>query len=124
MAAPNIVGITTIIGRTTSTSLTTTNPTLLLANNANSNKVFKINNIIVANTDGTNPADITVSLNSNASGTGTNIRLAFTITVNQDSTLVVIDKASSFYLEEDRSIVVQASVASRLDVVCSYEDIS
>lgn len=124
MAAPNIVGVTTIVGITTVLNLTTTNATVLLSNAASSNKVFKVNSIIVANDDGVASADITVSINDAAAGGGTAFKLAHTIAVAQDSTLVVLDKASSIYLEENKSLVVTASAANDLDVVCSYEEIS
>ena len=124
MAAPNIVGVTTIVGITTFLSLTSTNPTLLLSNAASSNKVLKINTILVANVDGTSSADITVKLHNAAAGAGTSFALASTVAVTADSSLVALDKASSIYLEENRSITVTASAASDLDVVCSYEEIS
>jgi len=123
MAAPNIVGVTTITGKTTYLSLADTNPTVLLSNAADSGKVFKVNSIIVANDDGTNTAAITVTINDADEGGGTAYNLASTIDVVADSTLVVIDKASSIYLEEDKSIVVTASAGGDLDVVCSYEEI-
>jgi hypothetical protein len=104
-------------------SLTTTNATVLLSNPANSDYVYKVNSIIVANVDGTSSADITVSLNNQAAGSGTAFKLAHTVAVAADSTLVVLDKASSIYLEENRSIVVTASAANDLDVICSYETI-
>ena len=124
MAAPNIVGVTTIVGITTFLSLTTTNATLLLSNAASSGKVLKINSIIVANVDGTNSADITVRLHNAAAGAGTSFALASTVAVTADSSLVTLDKASSIYLEENRSITVTASAANDLDVVCSFEEIS
>jgi hypothetical protein len=123
MAAPNIVGINTVIGITTMRSLGDTSATTLLSNPAGSNYVYKINTIIVANDDGTNSADITVALHDQDDGGGTAHKIAHTVAVAADSTLVVIDKASSIYLEEDRSIVVTASAGGDLDVICSYESI-
>ena len=123
MAAPNILGISTVLGKTTYTSLSDTNEATLLSNAASSGKVFKINNIIVANDDGSSSADITVSVNDQAAAAGTNFKLAHTVAVAADSTLVVVDKATSLYLEEDKSITIQASAGGDLDVVCSYEEI-
>lgn len=123
MAAPNIVGINTVIGITTMRSLGDTSATTLLSNPAGSNYVYKINTIIVANDDGSSSADITVALHDQDDGGGTAHKIAHTVAVAADSTLVVIDKASSIYLEEDRSIVVTASAANDLDVICSYESI-
>ena len=123
MAAPNIVSVATIVGYTTYVSLGDTNATTLISNAAGSNYVYKINSIIVANDDGSGTADITVAYHSQAGGSGTGYKLAHTIAVAADSTLVVIDKATSIYLEEDRSIVVTASSGGDLDVICSYETI-
>jgi len=124
MTAPNIVGVTTITGITTMLSLGTTGVTVLVSNPADSGEVYKINSIIVANDDGSNAADITVSLYNQDDGGGTAFKIGHTLSVAADSTLVVLDKASSIYLEEDRSIAVNASAANDLDVICSYEVIS
>jgi len=124
MAAPNIVGVTTITGKTTYLSLSDTSATTLLSNASGSGKVYKVNSIIVANDDGSNTANITVSVNTAANGGGTAYKIANTIDVIADSTLVVLDKSSSIYLEEDKSIVVTASAGGDLDVICSYEEIS
>jgi hypothetical protein len=43
--------------------------------------------------------------------------------VAADTTLVVLDKASSIYLEEDTSLVATASAGGDLDVIVSYEEI-
>tara|TARA_R110001606_G_scaffold399031_1_gene580018 strand:- start:4067 stop:4444 length:378 start_codon:yes stop_codon:yes gene_type:complete len=123
MAAPNIVGVSTITGKTVATSLADTNATTILSNAVSSGYVYKINNIIVANDDGTNAADITIALHNEDDGGGTGFKIASTVAVPADSTLIVLDKASSIYLEEDRSIVATASAANDLDVIISYEEI-
>ena len=61
MAAPNIVNVTTIIGKT-AVQQVTTSATAIVTNSSSSNKVFKINALYVANVDGTNNADISVAL--------------------------------------------------------------
>lgn len=123
MAAPNIVGVTTITGKTAAFSLADTSATTILSNAASSNYVYKVNSIIVANDDGTNSADITISYNDAAAGGGTPYYLASTVAVAADTTLVVLDKASSIYLEEDTSLVATASAGGDLDVIVSYEEI-
>ena len=72
MAAPNIVGVTTITGKTAAYSLGDTSETTILNNAADSGKVFKVNTIIVPNDDGSNNADITVTYypQDDAGGTG------------------------------------------------------
>ena len=124
MAAPNIVNVTTITGKTNVVDLTTTNATLVVENPAASNKVFKINSLVVSNVDGTNAADITVSLYSEDNIGGIATEIVSTVSVPADASLVVIDKNTSIYLEEDKSIGATAGSASDLKVVCSYEEIS
>jgi hypothetical protein len=124
MANPNIVNVSDIRGKTTYAALTTTLTTVLLSNATNSNKVLKINSIMVANVDGTNAADVTLDINTLASGSGTSYALAHTIAVPADATLSIIDKTNSFYLEEDKSILGGANANSDLEIVISYEEIS
>ena len=124
MAAPNIVNVATITGKSAVVDLTTTNATAVVSNAASSGKVFKVNSLTVANVDGAVAADITVSYYSQDDIGGTATEIVKTVSVPQDSTLVVIDKNTSLYLEEDRSLGAQASAANDLKVFVSYEEIS
>lgn len=124
MAAPNIVNVSTITGKTATVALSTTSATSLVSNAASSNKVFKINMIQVANVDGTNACDVTVDVHSAASGGGTAYSLISTASVAADSSMVVLDKNTSIYLEEDRSITATAGTANDLEIIVSYEEIS
>lgn len=124
MAAPNIVNVSTITGKTAVVNLSTTNATAVVSNAASSGKVFKINSLYVSNVDGSSAAGITISLYSEDDIGGTATQIASTITVPADATVVIIDKNSSIYLEEDKSIGATASAANDLKVVCSYEEIS
>lgn len=124
MAAPNIVNVSTITGKTSTTSLTTTSATSIISNAAASGKVFKINMIQIANVDGTNACDITISHNSAAAGAGTGSEIVSTISVPADASLVAIDKNTAIYLEEDKSITATAGTANDLKVIVSYEEIS
>jgi hypothetical protein len=124
MAAPNIVNVTTITGKSNVVSLTDTNATAVVSNAASSGKVFKINSLVVSNVDGTNAADITISYYSEDDIGGTATEIVSTISVPADASLVVIDKNTSIYLEEDRSIGATAGTANDLKVLVSYEEIS
>ena len=124
MAAPNIVNVSTITGKTSKVALTSTSATTLVSNASSSNKVFKINMIQVANVDGSNACDVTVDVHSAASGGGTAYSLASTISVPADASLVVLDKHTALYLEENTSITATAGTASDLEVLVSYEEIS
>jgi len=119
MAAPNIVGVTTITGITTALFLTTASQTLL-SNPSGSNSVFKINTIAAGNRTGAT-ANVNVYLRSEAAGVGVTYAIANAIDVATKSSLVIVDKASSFYLEENRSITATASANSAIDLVLSYE---
>lgn len=124
MAAPNIASASSIIGKTAVVNLSTTNATLVVENVASSGKVLKVNSLYVANVDGTNSSEITVSVYSEDNIGGTATEICKTVTVPADATLIVIDKESYIYLEEDKSIGATAANASSLKVVCSYEEIS
>ena len=122
MAAPNIVGVTTILGITTASQLTTS-PVSILSNAASSGKVFKINTIVAAN-ETASTATVTVRYNDNAAGAGTTFALANGIDVGTKTSLVILDKASSIYLEENRSITALSGTSSAINLIISYESIS
>lgn len=124
MAAPNLVTVGTITGKTTYTALSTTSETSILSNAASSGKVYKINNIVVSNVDGASAADISIAINSAAAGGGTSYYIASTISVPADASLIVVDKSTAIYLEEDKSITATAGTSGDLEVVVSYEEIS
>lgn len=123
MAAPNIVNVTTILGKTATLDLTTSAQSIV-SNPASSNKVFKINVLSVSNIDGGNAEEVTVNYYSEDDIGGTASSIATGITVPIGATLILIDKNSSIYLEEDRSIGCLASANSDLVAICSYEEIS
>ena len=120
MSAPNIVNITSIYGKTVFDADISTSDDAILTNAASSNKLLKVNSLVISNIDGTSAADITVTI-KDASGT-LKAKLAHTITVPADATLVVISKDSAIYLEEDMAIHLDASAAGDLSAVCSYEE--
>ena len=124
MTAPNIVNVTTITGKSAVVDLTTTSATAVVSNAASSGKVFKINSLVVSNVDGTNAADITISYYSEDDIGGTATEIVSTVSVPADASLVVIDKNTSIYLEEDKSIGATAGAANDLKVIVSYEEIS
>lgn len=119
MAAPNIVNVTAIYGKTNVANVATT--AFNIVNNfASSGKVLKVNSLIVSNIDGSNIADITASLfRSNVE-----YKFANTISVPADATLVVISKDTFLYLEEGDSIRLTASANGDLQAVCSFEEIN
>jgi hypothetical protein len=123
MAAPNLIGATTIIGKTTGVNLTTTNATLALNNAASSGKCLKVNTLNVANY-GATAANITITYYTAANIGGTAFAIAGNVSVPGGSTLNVIDKSSQYYLEENTSLGATAGAINTLIVTVSYEDIS
>ena len=128
MAAPNIASLTTITGKTTYFTPSGTTAVVLLQNAASSNTVLKINQIVVANVDGTNAVDATVSIYTNggvaqgsAPSGGTAFPIASTISVPADASLIVVDKTTGIYLEENTSISITSGTASKLTFSVSYE---
>ena len=119
MAAPNLVNVSSILGKTMGAALGTSANTDILT--CPSDKVLKINSIIVANVDGTDNASVTVHFYDNSATARYNI--AHTVTVPADSTLVVIGKDSPIYLEESDQIEAEASAASDLEIIISYEEL-
>lgn len=116
MTAPNIVNVSTITGKTDMAAVGTSS-TSIVANAAASNKVYKLNSIIVTNIDGTSAADISVKIVRSV----LNYFLASTISVPADSTLVVLGKDSGIYLEEGDDLQASASAAGDLQIIVSYE---
>ena len=119
MAAPNIVNVSTIYGRTAVQAIAIT-ATAIVTNTVGSNKVIKINSLIVANVDGTSNAELTVDLFRSSVA----YRIANTVVVPADASLVVISKDANIYLEEGDSLRLTANVVGDLEGVCSYEEIS
>lgn len=122
MAAPNIKSgssVTTVTGKTVGYAVTTS-MAAALSNGASSGKVLKVNSVYCANVDGSAAADISLE---HYNGT-TAFKLANTIAVPADATQVLITREAYIYLEEGHSLRAQASAASDLELVISYEEIS
>tara|TARA_X000001388_G_C2181329_1_gene103716 strand:+ start:264 stop:629 length:366 start_codon:yes stop_codon:yes gene_type:complete len=121
MSAPNLANISTITAKSVQAALSTTLTTEILANASSSGKVFKINNIIIANIDGTNAADASVAITKSG---GSPVMIASTVSVPADATLVVVDKNTALYLEEGDNIESGAGAASDLTITINYEELS
>jgi hypothetical protein len=117
MAAPNVVNVATITGKT-AVQAVGTSATAIVTNSSGSGKVFKVNALYISNVDGTANADITVDLFRSS----TAYKIANTVTVPADASLDVLSKA--IYLEEGDSLRLTASASGDLEAVCSYEEIS
>jgi hypothetical protein len=124
MANPNLVNVATINGNSSQVSLSTTSATSLASNAASSGKVFKVNSIVVSNTNGTSAANITINIYSAAALGGTAYPIASTISVPANASLIVTDKTTTFYLLENQSLGATAGTANYLTVASSWEELS
>jgi len=128
MANPDIVNVATIQGGNAAWALTNTITTTLLTVAAD--VIVKINSLIVTNIHGTNAATVSIAISGIGSGTtGVTVngplatcRIASTMNVPADDSLVLIDKP--IYLMELDVLQGGASAASTLELFASYEIIN
>jgi hypothetical protein len=104
---------------------------VLLPNAASSGQVFKINQIVATNVNGSSAVNATVSIYTNgavaqgsAPSSGTAYPIASTISVPANAALIVVDKTTQVYLQEGTSITVTSGTASGITYSISYEVIS
>lgn len=131
MANPNILAATTAYGTTTYYTPSGTTAVVLLANAASSGKVYKINQIVAANVNGSAAVSATVSIYTNgavaqgsAPSGGTAYPIVSAVSVPATASLIVVDKTTSIYLQEGTSISVTSGTASGITYSISYEDMS
>jgi hypothetical protein len=131
MANPNLLAATTASGTTTYLTPGGTTALVLVPNAASSGQVFKINQIVAANVNGSAAVDCTVSVYSNgavaqgsAPSGGTAYPIVSTVSVPADASLIVVDKTTGLYLMEGTSITVTSGTASGITYTISYEVIS
>jgi len=123
MANPNIVNVTVINGVTAYLTPGNTTANTLLSNAASSGLVYKLNQIVCANVNGTSAVNATVAINSLAAGAGTNYPIISTISVPASASVIAVDKTTAVYLMENSSIVVTSGTASGITYTISYESI-
>lgn len=123
MAAPNLVSPTTITGKTVSVAAVT-GGVAVLNNAAASGKCLKVNSLIASNVDGTNAATVTITRYAEDDGGGTGYNWCEVVNVPAGTAIVIIDKNSYMYLEEDMSLYAVASADGDIEVHCGYEEIS
>ena len=133
MAAPNIVNVTTITGVTTfhaGIAVTTGGKgtlgiTTVVSNAASSGKVLKINSLVAAGIGATTGVTLQYFNNISHAAAGSTVSIGMTMAVPTFSTLAIITKDNSVYLEENTSLgIFGQPAAGTIDVVCSYEEIS
>ena len=131
MASPNLANVTTITGTTTYLTPSGTTAVVLLPNAASSGQVFRINQIVAANVNGSAAVNATVSIYTNgavaqgsAPSGGTAYPIVSTVSVPAGASLIVADKTTAIYLMEGTSITVTSGTASGITYSISYEVMS
>lgn len=124
MANPNLNSATSVVCNNALVRLANTTETQVVSNASSSGKVYLLDSLIVANVDGTNAADITISLYAAATNSGTATKIAHTVTVPADATLIVISKENPLSLMEAQSIYATASAGNYLHVIASWKELS
>ena len=124
MSSPNIVNVTSIIGTTTYLTPANTTANVLLSNAASSGLVYKINQIVCANVNGSSAVNATVAINNQAAGAGTNFPVISTVSVPASASVIAVDKTTAIYLMENSSIVVTSGTSSGITYSLSYESIA
>lgn len=119
MAAPNLINVSSVYGKSMGAELGTGLTTDILT--CPSNKVLKVNTILASNVDGTFTASLTAYFYD--SSAGTRYPIASTISVPANATLVVLGKDSPIYLEEGDQIEAGATAPNDLTLVVSYEEL-
>lgn len=131
MANPNIAALTTLTGNTTYLTPSGTSAVVLLPNAASSGQVFRINQIVAANVNGSTAVNTTVSIYTNgavaqgsAPSGGTAYPVVSAVSVPAGASLIVVDKTTQLYLMEGTSITVTSGTASGITYSISYEVIA
>ena len=116
MAAPNIVNVTTITGVTTfhaGIAVTTGGKgalgiTTVVSNAASSGKVLKINSLVAAGIGETTGVTLQYFNHINHASAASTVSIGMTMAVPTFSTLAVITKDNSVYLEENTALGIFA----------------
>lgn len=131
MANPNIVNVATLTGNTTYYTPSGTSAVILLPNAASSGLVFRINQIVCANVNGSTAVNATVSVYTNgavaqgsAPSGGTAYPIISTVSVPASASLIAVDKTTGLYLQEGTSISITSGTASGITYTISYESIA
>jgi hypothetical protein len=123
MANPNIVNVTSIYGNTVYLTPANTAATVWTALTPTNNTINKINSIIATNVTAS-PATATVSINSATGGGGTAYRICYQISIPANAALIVVDKTTAFYVQDNQSVVVTSGTGSAIEYTAAYEAIT
>ena len=129
MANPNIINANVIFGITTYYTPNTTANVVIVNNAASSANIYKINQVVIANTTGS-AATANVFIYTNgavgqggAPAGGNAFPLISSVSIPGNASLVAVDKSTSFYLQEGTSLAIATGTANSLTFSTSYEAI-
>jgi hypothetical protein len=115
MAAPNLLGTTTVTGKTALATLSTVTSNVI-TNASSSSTVDKLNSIVLTNYSNANvTCNVMINRSSTAYFVGGNI------SVPVYSTLVLLGKDTALYLEEGDVLQANVSANSSVSISASYE---
>lgn len=115
MAAPNLLGTTTVTGKTALATLSTVTSNVI-TNGSSSNTVDKLNTIVLSNYSG---SAVTANVMINRSATV--YYVGGTVSIPANSTLVLLGKDTSLYLEEGDVLQANVSANTSVSMSASYE---
>ena len=121
MAAPNIVSITTMTGKTEGVNNVNTSGSAMASNASASGKVFKVNALFVSNLTASD-ATVSVYYTEDVATTPVDYAVCLSVTIPAGTSLDVLQKP--LYIAEDQRVTVQAGTSNSLDAVISYEEIN
>lgn len=123
MANPNAVEVSEVYGNN-ALVLPTTVPTLVVNNPAGSNKVFKVNTLMVACVNSISTAQTNVSIYDQDDLEGSEHQLTSGLVVPVNASIIIIDSDTSIYLKENQSLGVYSGANNEVNIMASWEEIS
>ncbi len=115
MTAPNLLGTTTVTGKTALATLTTVTANVI-TNSSSSGTVDKLNSIVLGNYSGS-----TVTANVMINRSSTVYYIGGNVSIPSNSTLVLLGKDTSLYLEEGDVLQANVSANTSVSMSASYE---
>jgi hypothetical protein len=115
MAAPNLLTSATVTGKTALSQLTTVTANVI-TNSSGSSTVAKLNDVVLSNYSA-----LAVSANVAINRSSTTYYIGGAISIPANSTLVLLGKDTSLYIEEGDVLQASASANTSVSMSASYE---
>jgi hypothetical protein len=115
MAAPNLLTSATVTGKTALSQLTTATVNVI-TNSSSSNTVVKLNDVVLSNYTAS-----VVSANVMINRSGTTYYIGGVVTIPANSTLILLGKDTTLYLEEGDVLQANVSADTSVSMSASYE---